>query len=562
MALELRWMGRVGACALVCTLVWQGIARAEDGKSIFDDNFTPTTRPASPTPTPAPLPSANPSPKLNPEPPAITPPADPSLTPAPGASITPPADRTVPPPAAPGDAPVPAKVVPPDAAARAKLLKQVKQIYQNEYNQKTIAGRKALAGQLITEADKIKSNLDARFVLLQEAQWMAVSAGDVAGCRKAIEGIDHSFTLDTTPMVVDALARLTGADDNAVAAWAVEMIQQHLSQEDYAGARKILHQAAARILRSSDPAVREALKSSENLLAEFDRARAAIDKLKSDPADPAANYTAGRFFCFFRHEWARGLPMLARGTDLKLRDLARGDLVNPAAAPARYALAGKWWDLGQDRAHEFMQSHLRDRASFWYRQALPELGGLEKTMAEKRLADAPPAGAAADVVSGSPNLLKEMTATGSVSSQPDGTFKIPGDGGKLSFPKLIAVPFRADIVIRLLGDTSAAKFAYASGHLRFNSGNSPSTLQHWDPADPTKLSLVPGKGSLSADSDIRISWIVTETQCKIHVNGDERGAFPGDHKDLVGKFVIDSGDPGMIVKAIAITPLAPGGGVK
>ena len=45
--------------------------------------------------------------------------------------------------------------------------------------------------------------------------------------------------------------------------------------------------------------------------------------LKSNPDDAGANAAVGRYVCFFKGDWAAGLPLLAKGPSGPLTDLAR-----------------------------------------------------------------------------------------------------------------------------------------------------------------------------------------------------------------------------------------------
>jgi len=44
--------------------------------------------------------------------------------------------------------------------------------------------------------------------------------------------------------------------------------------------------------------------------------------LPEKPDDPVSNAHLGRFTCFAKDDWERGLPMLAKGSDVGLRGLA------------------------------------------------------------------------------------------------------------------------------------------------------------------------------------------------------------------------------------------------
>lgn len=79
------------------------------------------------------------------------------------------------------------------------------------------------------------------------------------------------------------------------------------------------------------------------------------------------------------------MPRLARGSDARLKAAAEKDLAGPTKGAARKEVADAWWKLADSQAPEAQES-LRIRALEWYRQSLPELGGLDRAVVEKRLA--------------------------------------------------------------------------------------------------------------------------------------------------------------------------------
>ena len=98
--------------------------------------------------------------------------------------------------------------------------------------------------------------------------------------------------------------------------------------------------------------------------------------LKEKPDDPEANLALGKYRCFNRGDWDKGLPMLAKGDDGKLKALAEKDIAGAASAKEQAKLADAWWNVS------------RGRAIYWYEQALPGLAGLEKDRVEKRIGEA------------------------------------------------------------------------------------------------------------------------------------------------------------------------------
>ena len=102
------------------------------------------------------------------------------------------------------------------------------------------------------------------------------------------------------------------------------------------------------------------------------------------PSHPAANLAAGRFLCLVKGDWARGVSMLALGSDPELKETAIKDLKGAATAAEQAALGDAWWDLAEKKEGQEKES-LMLRAGTWYRQAEPGLTGIARVKVGKRL---------------------------------------------------------------------------------------------------------------------------------------------------------------------------------
>lgn len=89
--------------------------------------------------------------------------------------------------------------------------------------------------------------------------------------------------------------------------------------------------------------------------------------------------------CLMKGDWEKGLPMLAMGGDAKLKAPTAKDLAEPKEAAAQVEVGDAWWDLAEAEKGP-AKSNLQKRALHWYRLALPNLAGLNKTRVEKRVA--------------------------------------------------------------------------------------------------------------------------------------------------------------------------------
>jgi hypothetical protein len=110
-------------------------------------------------------------------------------------------------------------------------------------------------------------------------------------------------------------------------------------------------------------------------------------RVRADRADDAdANLALGKFHALARGDWDRGLPLLARGSDPKLKALSTADLGSPADANGALELADAY--AGQAEAESgAAKTNLLWRACWWYEQAEGQLSGLDRTRVEKTVAN-------------------------------------------------------------------------------------------------------------------------------------------------------------------------------
>ena len=140
---------------------------------------------------------------------------------------------------------------------------------------------------------------------------------------------------------------------------------------------------------------------------EMKEAAAVLDK---KPDDPLANLTVGKYYCFQKGDWEKGLPMLALGQDETLKAMAAQEIAGLTKADDQVKVGDAWWDLAE-KEHGRVQANLRGRANYWYQQVLPELSGLAKARLEKRIKEY-------EAASEGSERISRGKAGGEVSSRP------------------------------------------------------------------------------------------------------------------------------------------------
>jgi hypothetical protein len=192
-----------------------------------------------------------------------------------------------------------------------------------------------LAEQLIEQARESSQSPDRQFALLLKAARLAGESSDPVLALSAVDEIRAIFEIDDS-QIEKLLAEALGNE--------VDVGRQRWQR--FVDARQVLAQ---------------------------------------DPADPPANLEIGRYYCFLRDDWSRGLPHLAGGEHTALRLLAEKELAEIATWQQRLELGDGWWAVSLVADPEAKAAE-QERAARWYRLALPDLEVADKRRVQSRLA--------------------------------------------------------------------------------------------------------------------------------------------------------------------------------
>jgi hypothetical protein len=323
------------------------------------------------------------------------------------ASLQPPSPPATPPvappaalPAAPAAARVPPSAAPPrvrrpePTAAELKAAEQeIRALYRADYAKKAPADLLAFARKLFHTAHETADSPAAQFVLYRDAADLAAQAGDAERAMAAIDRLAAGFEVDELALKTAALAIVAKAarepeEQAALASASLALADEAVAADQYdaASGLAVKAESAARLAKDA-PLLAQASahrKEIDALRAAWAAVKADAKTLETRPDDPAACLAVGRFLCFTKGDWERGLPMLAKGSDAALKAVSEQDLAAPAAADAQVALADGWWDAAVKGASS-SKARLQERAVHWYGAALAKLEGIAKIKAEKRI---------------------------------------------------------------------------------------------------------------------------------------------------------------------------------
>jgi hypothetical protein len=234
---------------------------------------------------------------------------------------------------------------------------------------------------------------------LEGVRKIALQASDAVTALEAVEELGRRFEVNATTMRIEAVSEFARsgsfADEAAneiVLNYAIGLMNQALAEDNFVGAQKMYDIAVTAARRVQDTKlVRQLQEHKEEVAvarAAYAEVEKVIDELGADPYAPEPNLTVGKYYCFVKGEWSRGLPMLARGDDEVLRQLAEIELDPPALAEKQLELAERWWTVGEKHPMP-LRRQMQLRAVSWYRKAQANLpDGLRKVKVEVRLREA------------------------------------------------------------------------------------------------------------------------------------------------------------------------------
>ena len=361
---------------------------------------TPTEKPdatAKPEPGTEPTPAEKPDMAAKPEPGTEPTPAEkPDMASKPDATSKPDAPR------AEGPAEVavePVRKVPvPDAQSQQAAEATIRELFKSDFaSLKAPAERLALADKLFQQGLATQDDSAAQFVLFRLACDLASGAGEVPRTLDAIDEIAKRFEVDALAMKARVLEKAVVATRNVPPGSPVshELAENllRLTDEAVAGDQWELASQLAKLAlpaarKAGDPELkREAVTRGRlfgRLQQQFASVEKALSQLQSSPDDPEANLTVGRWYCFTKGQWEKGLPYLAKCEQAEIKPLAEMDLAGPTEPNNQVVLAEAWSKYARTEEDD-AAPQIKLRAGHWLKQALPSLTGLQKRNAENQL---------------------------------------------------------------------------------------------------------------------------------------------------------------------------------
>lgn len=284
--------------------------------------------------------------------------------------------------------------VPPAIAAKTARA-TVKDVFKAELaDAKTPEQLGSLSQTMAVEAERA-NNPDEQWALFQQSLELALLSGSPEICEDVLERLVAKFAVDASAYRAEILTQLAIRPrlefGDAIALACLKKARLAADAGNVPLAKKLLGagQGVARKTRNN-PAIVQ-FKEAYAELRLIEKATADLktleSKYQSNPGDRQVSSDLGRHYCFISGDWERGLPLLAKGTDPELAQLASAELSGKGGPEAVVALADAWLKWAQ-RQKGVALDGASARAVDLYSKVRTQLDGLARTRVEKRIQEA------------------------------------------------------------------------------------------------------------------------------------------------------------------------------
>jgi hypothetical protein len=282
----------------------------------------------------------------------------------------------------------------PDAMSQDRARKAVREQFRAEIAKaKKPEAKAALAWTLIEQADAQTG--DDQFGYLAEAIGFAGQGGDLDLALRAVKELSDKFEVNAidwkqraATAVGSAGLALEPSQVEALIVKFVELSDEAAAAEEYVAAVNILKAASEMVKKP----VYKSLKEDTTFLIKqmtahkeaYDAVKNARDKLQAQADDATANLAWGRFVCFYKHDWEKGLKLLAKADDKVWASIAQREITVPQTAPDWLQLGDVWLQAGI-REKDLVKVSTLKRADQAWQQALATSTQLQKKDVELKV---------------------------------------------------------------------------------------------------------------------------------------------------------------------------------
>ncbi|MDG2221803.1 MAG: DUF1559 domain-containing protein [Rubripirellula sp.] len=271
----------------------------------------------------------------------------------------------------------------PSAGEMSAVRERLRQIFAAQLERaKLDQGKRELAREMLAQALIMSEDSMGAYALQTAAMRLAIDSG---GVSELVQGIDQRvarFEVDALDenmtWILEFGRGVAQRDVKTINGMdfvrrAVRVIHAAIHDDQYMNASTLARYSFRMINEDRDERLPRNFTRLRGLLGQakrdFDSASQSLAAYRLIPSDGGAAADVGRFLCFIKGDWQRGLPLLTEGGSEALRELAARDLQGASNPSDQIAIGDAWWELAEQARRAVYRHSALERAKFWYEQA-------------------------------------------------------------------------------------------------------------------------------------------------------------------------------------------------
>ncbi len=291
--------------------------------------------------------------------------------------------------------PKPERLPVPNREQRAEAQKEIATLFGVDIRQATSPNARLLLAKKTVREARETTDPAVKFMLFELTRSLAGNLGSVEVALAAARDQAEHFAIDRLETEIDTIDQLMGATESRQRIYSLihavlQTQERAIRDERFPEAMQLIRRATTLAKRSGDLVVVSELKTNARdvrLMGDkFRQLQSVRDTLQADPADAGANFAIGKFKATVTGNWEAAIPLLLLGADPQWRAAAEFERDGPGNPQGQVQAGDAWWALAESIGGRNATS-VRQRAAFWYDQALPSLADAEETRVRGRVAE-------------------------------------------------------------------------------------------------------------------------------------------------------------------------------
>ena len=276
----------------------------------------------------------------------------------------------------------------PDKEQLREMVKQIRQLFPEQYANRSDNGKRNLADLLLKQGLETKDDPVARYALLSESLELAQKIGEGRTAWAATDEIVEAYEVDEFQFRCDVLRELGKTledpeEFSALTGHCQKLIDQEVALDQYetavAKSRKLLAVAKKGANESTIDFLDDSVKRIRKLATAYTAIEDQIAIVKKQPDNQVANQATGEFYCFVKNDFPTGLAYLAKGNLEPTQTIAAKEI----QSEGNLEIADAWWDLAETMPKE--SAAIKAHAAEIYSEIESTLNGLTQKRVQARL---------------------------------------------------------------------------------------------------------------------------------------------------------------------------------